>query len=62
MVKKVQKQRSKQRTEFVIRIGPELMEVIEKQMEIIKDLTYGVSKSSPWEAGEIVAKKVKGDV
>ena len=57
-----QQQRSKRRVEYVIRIGPELMEIIEQQMEKIKDITYGVVKDSPWEAGEIIAKKFKGDV
>jgi hypothetical protein len=57
-----QQQRSTRRVEYVIRIGPELMEIIEKQMEKIKDITYGVVKDSPWEAGEIIAKKFKGEV
>jgi len=57
-----QKQRSKKRIEFVIRIGPELMAVIRQQMQNIKDVTYGVVKDSPWEAGEIIAKKIKGEI
>jgi hypothetical protein len=57
-----QQQRSTRRVEYVIRIGPELMEIIEKQMEKIKDITYGVVKDSPWEAGEIIAQKFKGEV
>lgn len=59
---KEQKQRSKKRTEFIIRIGPELMKLIEDQMESIKEVTYGIVKDSPWEAGEILAKKFKGEV
>ena len=58
----VQKQRNSKRVEFIIRIGPELMEVIKEQMKSIKEVTYGVCKDSPWEAGEIVAKKFKGNV
>ena len=54
--------RSKKRIEFTIRIGPELMAVIENQMKKIKDVTYGVVKDSPWEAGEIIAKKYLGEV
>lgn len=54
--------RSKRRQEFIIRIGPELMAVIENQMKKIKDVTYGVVKDSPWEAGEIVARKYLGKI
>jgi hypothetical protein len=57
-----QKKRSNKREEFIIRIGPELMAVIKEQMESIKDVTYGVVKDSPWEAGEIIAKKFKGSI
>jgi hypothetical protein len=57
-----QKQRSKKRQEFIIRIGPELMDIIKKQMESIREVTYGIVKDSPWEAGEIIAKKLKGEV
>lgn len=54
--------RSKKRIEYTIRIGPKLMSVIENQMKKIKDVTYGVVKDSPWEAGEIIAKKYLGEV
>lgn len=57
-----QKQRSKKREEYVIRIGPELMEVIKEQIESIKEVTYGIVRDSPWEAGEIVARKFKGKI
>ena len=57
-----QKKRSNKREEFIIRIGPELMAIIKAQMESIKDVTYGVVRDSPWEAGEIIAKKFKGNV
>ena len=56
-----QKQRSK-RVEYIVRIGPKLMEVIREQMKSIKEVTYGVVKDSPWEAGEILALKFKGEV
>jgi hypothetical protein len=62
MPKNKQKQRRNTRLEFTVRIGPELMELIEKQMERIKDVTYGVVKDSAWESGEILAKKLKGEV
>ena len=54
--------RSKKRQEFIIRIGPELMAVIENQMKKIKDVTYGIVKDSPWEAGEIIARKYLGKI
>ena len=58
----VQKQRSSKRLEYVVRIGPGLMDVLKGQMKKIKDVTYGVVGDSLWEAGEIVAKKYKGEV
>jgi hypothetical protein len=54
--------RSKKRIEYTIRIGPELMAVIEHQMKKIKDVTYGIVKDSPWEAGEIIARKYLGKI
>lgn len=59
---KEQKQRSSKRIEYTVRIGPEMMDVIEKQMKSIKDVTYGVVGDSVWEACEILAKKFKGEV
>lgn len=56
------KPRSKKRIEYVVRIGPELREVIKKQMDNIKAVTYNVVGDSVWEAGEIIAKKFKGEV
>lgn len=58
----VQKQRSKKREEYIIRIGPNLMALIKQQMNSIKEVTYGVVKDSPWEAGEILALKFKGEI
>lgn len=54
--------RSKKRIEYTIRIGPELMAVINDQMKKIKNVTYGVVRDSPWDAGEIIAKKYTGKV
>ncbi len=50
------------RQEFVIKIGPLLREVLNKQKELIKKHTYDCVKGSDYEAGEIVAKKVEGDI
>jgi len=43
---------------FVIRIGPKLRKVLDIQIKIVNDITYGVCNSSDWEAGEIIADKV----
>ena len=50
------------RKEYVVKIGPELMEIINKQIEKIQIATYGVEKGSIWVAGEILAKKINGEV
>lgn len=43
---------------YTVRIGPLLKKVLNKQKENVKRETYDVCKSSEWEAGEIIAKKV----
>ncbi len=48
-----------EKKEFTIRIGPLLREVIDVQKEKIKEATYNVVDASDYNAGEIVAKKVK---
>lgn len=47
---------------YVVRIGPLLMEILEKQLEGIREVTYGSVKSSYLESGEIIAKKFTGNV
>ncbi len=49
------------RKEYRIRLGPLLREVLREQMDRIKEETYDVCEASYWEAGEIIAKKVKGE-
>jgi hypothetical protein len=56
------KQKKVKRVEYVVRIGPELMKVIKKQMESIKEVTYGIVGDSVWESGEIIALKFKGEI
>lgn len=60
MTQKIRK--NSKRAEFVVRIGPELMELIGEIQKSIRDITYGVVGDSVWEAGEIVAKKYKGNI
>lgn len=56
-----QKQRHK-REEYIIQIGPLLKKVLDEQMKSINEVTYGVCASSYYEAGEIIAKKMNGEV
>lgn len=55
------KEKKPKREEYVIQIGPLLKKVLDEQMESIKEVTYNVCKSSYFEAGEIIAKKMKGE-
>ena len=48
--------------EYYIRVGPLLMDILKDQRERIRDATYDVADSSYWEAGEILAKKLKGSI
>ncbi len=50
--------RREEKKEFTITIGVLLKEVLKKQKENINKLTYGCVKSSDYEAGEIIAKKI----
>jgi len=50
------------RKQYLVGIGPLLKEVLDEQLESIKEVTYDSVKSSYYEAGEILAKKVKGMV
>ncbi len=45
------------RKEHTIRIGPLLKQVLDEQMESIKEVTYDICDTSYWEAGEVIAKK-----
>jgi hypothetical protein len=50
----------KKREEFVIKIGPLLKKVLEDQKTSVDEVTYSCMKTSFYEAGEIVAKKMMG--
>lgn len=43
---------------YTVKIGPLLKQVLDEQLNSIKDATYNVCHSSYWEAGEIIAKKI----
>lgn len=60
MVEKEQKKAKRQK--FIVRIGPELKKVLDEQLKSIREVTYGISDSSYWEAGEIIAKKMKNQI
>jgi len=47
-----------EKNEYYVRIGPLLKGVLDKQKQNVKRETYDVCKSSEWEAGEILAKKI----
>ena len=48
----------KKRKEFVVKIGPLLKDLFEKQKVKIKDVTYDCVNPSDYEAGEVIAKKI----
>lgn len=58
----VQKQKEGKRKKYVVEIGPQLMSLLELQLQNIRAVTYGVARSSYYEAGEILAKKFNGEV
>lgn len=53
------KKKGETKEEYYIRIGPLLKEVLDIQKKKIKEATWDVVESSEYNAGEIVAKKVK---
>ena len=53
-----EKQIKVKREEFSVRIGPLLKEILTKQKDNVKKVTYDCVPSSEWEAGEILAKKI----
>lgn len=52
----------KKAQEFTVRIGPKLREVLNQQKDNISEVTYACVNPSDLEAGEIIAKKVLGEV
>lgn len=54
----MEEKNNKKREQWDIKIGPIMKQVLVKQREKIKEVTYGVETSSDYKAGEIIAKKV----
>ena len=48
-----------EKKEFTIRIGPLLRDIIDRQKEKVKAVTYECVDVSDYEAGEIIAKKLE---
>jgi len=48
--------------EFTVRIGEKLRRVLDEQKKKIEKATYNCVRPSDLEAGEIVAKKILGEV
>lgn len=48
-----------EKNEYTLRIGPKLKEAIEKQKVKIKEVTMDCVNASDYEAGEIIATKLK---
>lgn len=53
-----EKEKKKKRETYTVEIGPLLKKILDEQKENIKKATYGCIRSSHYEAGEIIAKKI----
>jgi hypothetical protein len=56
------RQKKLKREQYVIMIGPLLKKVLDEQIERIKEVTYFSSEPSYYQAGEVIAKKFRGEV
>ncbi len=53
---------NKKTKEYTVRIGEKLRKVLDQQKKQIEEITYDCVNPSDLEAGEIIAKKVLGEV
>jgi hypothetical protein len=59
MNKNIIQKKSEDKNRFTITIGRELKNILDIQKDKINEGTYEVIKSSYYQAGEIIAKKIK---
>ncbi len=57
-----QTKKHKEEKSYVVRIGKLLREVLDMQKKQIEKATYNCVEPSDFEAGEIVAKKILGEI
>lgn len=43
---------------YLVKIGPGMKKILDKQIENIKMVTYDIVNSTSWDASEILAKKI----
>ena len=59
---KMDEEKKEKIKEYTIRIGEKLRKVLDQQKKQVEEATYDCVKPSDLEVGEIIAKKVLGEV